>query len=270
MKRPALSVAAFFSTMLMTTAVDPDLLWAQGGGLGAKDPQAIQVILNSIKAMGGQQAAASVRDSITQGTLTTYRGRSNSLASITIKTIGTNLIRTEVTEAGKTRTHIQRRDVAWVVEGGKTRVLPFHKSYNNHVEHIPLFSQMYDHGNSDSSLKYLGLGKVGPSTVYIIDQSREDASGQARKSGFNQLTLVEYLIDSTTFLPLRVRFFSRADNDMASKIMVESEYSDYRRIANITVPFQMDRYLRGQKTATLKITNILLNNGLREDEFRVP
>ncbi len=251
------------SIALMLT-IGPGLLQGQG----RKDPLAVEIIKKSIEAMGGAGALASIQDSTAEGTLSIFRGNASTTASITIKTRGPNLIRTEVTSGGKQRIHIQRRDLAWLIEGGKSRALPLHNTYNRHVEHIPLFSQLQGHGNPDVTLKHLGLGRLGNSQVHIIDYLREDPPG--RRSGLSQFSLVEFLIDSSSFLPLRVRYFLRADKDAQAKIMVENVYSDYRQVGGVVLPFQMDRFLGAQKALSLKITSIAFNRGLGDDQFDVP
>lgn len=243
-------------------------MYAQTPGIGVKDPQAVQVLLNSIAAMGGAQALAATQDSVARGTLTILRGVTRSVASITIKTKGSNRIRSEITEGGKQRISIQRSDVGATVEAGKSSYLPFHNTYNKHVQHIPAFSQMSGYSREDFTIEYKGLGTFRGKAVHIIAVIREDPQGPA--SRLRELTPVDYFIDSTSFLPVGMLYVARGDNDRTARVAIENVYSDYRRVGGLVIPFQMTRSWRGREVMTLQLTDISFNLGVSDQEFAIP
>ena len=235
-----------------------------------KNPQAVQLLSSSVQALGGLQALASIRDSVSSGTLTVVRGSTQSAASVTIKTKGNNLVRTDVNEAGKVRVQIQRGDIGLLTVSGVTRRRPLHNSYNGHVEHIPIFSQLSEYGRQDYLVRYGGLVTVDGRTAHLIALVREDSDAASVQLRLSQFTDVEYLIDSVTLLPLRMRYWLWGDRNAMASILVENAYSDYRRVGAILVPFQMTRYIAGKQVESFRWSQVLLNQGVSDGEFQTP
>ena len=81
------------------------------------------------------------------------------------------------------------------------------------------------------------------------------------------LSTVLYDVDATTHLPVALHFFTHPDDDLNVKIPVDVEFSDYRVVNGVQVPFRIQRYLNGTLQLDFTISAVTINPGLPDSDF---
>jgi hypothetical protein len=84
-------------------------------------------------------------------------------------------------------------------------------------------------------------------------------------SEIQNLSTVLYDVDASTHLPAALHFFTHPDDDLNVKTPVDVEFSDYRVVNGVQVPFRIQRYVNG--TLQLDIASVTINPGLLDSDF---
>jgi hypothetical protein len=84
-----------------------------------------------------------------------------------------------------------------------------------------------------------------------------------------RLTLTDFFLDSTTFLPATVDFNIHPDNDMLFDIPVEIQFTNYTVVSGSKIPFHVQKFVNNTLTLDLQIQSATLNSGLSVSSFVV-
>jgi hypothetical protein len=81
------------------------------------------------------------------------------------------------------------------------------------------------------------------------------------------LSGTEVYLDANSFLPIAFAFNTHPDTDASIDIPVEVEFSDYRPVNGVEVPFHIQKFLQGELVLDFAATNAALNTGLNDSDF---
>jgi hypothetical protein len=70
------------------------------------------------------------------------------------------------------------------------------------------------------------------------------------------LTGVDLDIDAVSGLPLELAFAAHPDNDAGTEIPVQVQYSDYRSVNNVTVPFHIQKFIKHSLVLDLQVSAV--------------
>lgn len=100
--------------------------------------------------------------------------------------------------------------------------------------------------------------------VFYTTSSERDAK-LAR--ALEKLSAIEIFLDSSSHLPVSVRFNLHLDDDEGRDIPVEIRFADYRNVNGVLVPYRIQRLLQGVLNLDLSVTAARVDSGLSEDQF---
>jgi len=83
------------------------------------------------------------------------------------------------------------------------------------------------------------------------------------------LSQIEIFLDPTTLLPATIAFNTHPDNNALLDIPIELDFSDYRVVNCIQVPFHIQKSINNSITLDLQFQNISINTGLSASSFQV-
>jgi hypothetical protein len=77
-------------------------------------------------------------------------------------------------------------------------------------------------------------------------------------------------VDLSSSLPVAVSFNMHPDNDDSRNIPIEIQFSDYRVVNGVQIPFHIQKYMNNSLILDLQIQKVDLNTGLNSSAFSVP
>jgi hypothetical protein len=72
-----------------------------------------------------------------------------------------------------------------------------------------------------------------------------------------------------TFLPASITFNAHPDNDSASNLLVEIDFSNYQSVNGFSVPMHIQKYLQGTLLIDLTVETAAFNTGIPLSEFAI-
>ena len=263
MKRFTLSVP-FAALLLFFGYCQVGLARAQTSQTPAQDPQAVSILQQSIKAMGGTVPA----DSTATGTIQTSAGGQVSEGTIEILTKGTAETLVQRTMNDGTWTTIYAYGQANDVLGSSVVILPLEPTVTSQAPEFPLPLIGGLLNDPDTSLRYIGLESSGSSSLYHI-QAWDSYASQPSLQSISSFTSRDIWIDASTFLPQRISYTRRPAQGAAAGVAFDVYYSSYKNTGGVLYPTSIQKSMNGTPWAVITIQNVTFNTGLTDAEFPV-
>ncbi len=232
-----------------------------------RDPQAITVLRNALAAMGSTAAAGLLQDSVTQAIISWPTNSSAPASTTSITTKGMNRIRVDTTANAKASSIIYDRGRQLRSGGKGWQVAPSANSRFRRVDHLPALFLAYELSRSDFSASYVGIESVGAATAHHITLSRISSMGNALDAKFTKDSQIEVFVDPTTFLIVKVSFTHFSEIDWRIGLPMEIDYSAYRSVGGMMVPFTQVTNFNGKPIYELHITSVAFNQSVADATF---
>jgi hypothetical protein len=82
-----------------------------------------------------------------------------------------------------------------------------------------------------------------------------------------QLSTVDFYLDSTSLLPLATVFQTHPDDDQNPNLRVEVRFSNYQSVKNVLVPLHIQKLLNGSPILDIDITAAEFNTDVPDSLF---
>jgi hypothetical protein len=244
----------------------------------SKNPQAVGIAQRSVAAMGGANAGLSAlgsgpagSDSIATGTLTLYGNNvkdNTNVIPIVLKTKGTDRVRLELQRPSGTTVRILNHGEAVMQRpDGSTRRLLMNNTYGERVSHIPAFSLLAENAAQTVEVAQMSDRVVGAQRRNVIALSVVPTTDPDQAKHFRAQTRTTFEIDSASGLVTRIGHPLAAENDPNVVQQTEIEYSDYRTVDGVAVPFRQKNYADGKLESELVLDSVSLKVQLNDSEF---
>jgi hypothetical protein len=126
--------------------------------------------------------------------------------------------------------------------------------------------------NSDPTLVlvYVAAETHNGSSVQHIQSYHYVSSRNPKVTAFTQqVSTVDYYLDSATLIPLSIVFNAHPDNDANTNIPVEVDYSNFQVVSGVIVPFHIVKTWGGTPLVDFTVTSLALNSGLPDSLFSI-
>jgi hypothetical protein len=121
---------------------------------------------------------------------------------------------------------------------------------------------------------------MGPNVVlsFIGQETRNDQQVshiqsyiyQDSQSGVDgQLSTMDFYLDTTTFLPVAAMFNVHPDNNPASNMLVEVDFSNYQAVSGVAIPSHVQKYVQGGLSVDFTVSSASVNNGVSISQFQI-
>ncbi|MGH9670812.1 MAG: hypothetical protein ACRD3A_11965 [Terriglobales bacterium] len=227
-----------------------------------RDPLAVQFVQASIAAMGGETAIAQIQDSVMYAEVRALQKRWPS-GAVTWKTSGSS-VRYEFNAGDASTTVVFGAKDAVVISGNQYKRLAAHERDVLFIPHLlgpQLLRRLKD---PDFSFAFLGTENVNGAAAARI-RVRWEANDIE-----TEISRQDWLIDVATGLPVRVEYWLVDDRNLANTIAGATDFSDFRFVSGVTVPFRMVSYFDGQPWQETLVSSTVFNGGVSPSEFDVP
>jgi hypothetical protein len=272
LSQPSLSVqlsSLFFSFILIVPNATP----APRTG-----PQAQQTSSVSTATLQAALAALSPKIAISDVTLTgsvhRIAGSDDETGTATLKALSTGSARADFSLSSGPSSELQNVSAAqpsgnWSGPDGVAHPIPFHNLLSEPAWFFPTLAI-----SRRLSAGYV-VTDLGPETrngreVEHISVSQNPPSQfPAGPLSFQHLTQLDFYLDSVTFLPDAITFNIHPDNNALLDIPVEIDFSDYRPVSGVQIPFHIQKFLNNSLLLDFQVQSAAINSGLSASEFAI-
>ena len=258
-RRPA--VVVFVLTFLVLTS---DVV---GQNAPASNPQALSLATQSITALTG---GTNISDVTLTGSVT-WNGPGADTGTATLMALATGESRVDLILTGGTRTEIRDAQTGvplgqWINPGNISGQFASQNCWTDAVWFFPALGSLAVGPNV--VLSYIGLEvKNGTSVQHI--QSYVYQSGQSQSPTPQQLSTMDFYLDTNTLLPVASTFNAHPDNDTSTNLLIEIDFSNYQNVSGASVPMHIQKYSQGNVMLDVAVSNVSLNSGLQLSTFTI-
>jgi hypothetical protein len=228
-----------------------------------RDPQAVAVLQQAVKAMGGNVPA----DSLATGTVTIVAGSSTDSGTIRILTRGTQQTFEEVQTPTDARSVVFSNGEASETIAGAATPFPMQRAVTSQCWYFPLPYLDALLSNPDESFTYVGTESHGVAAALHIQASNTYASN-TKVQFLGAFTTTDLWFDAQSGLPLQVAYLRR-DTGLSPKIRMETQFSSYRNISGFLYPTTIQVLMNGTQWMTISFQTVNFNTGLTDANFPV-
>lgn len=257
-------------TVLATFTYWPFIALGQSAtGGSASDPQAVALATQALAALGSAQ----VNDVTLAGSVTRSVGPDAETGSFTLKAAGLAQSRMDLTLPSGTITEIRTITNGvpagvWQANGNAVHQIPNHNLASGAVWFFPLSMLSNRIQNPNSIITYVGLetrnGRSVQHLHVVVQPPQGDSTGMAE-----HLTGQDFYLDSSTLLLVSLTYSEHPDNNAIVDIPVELDFSDYRIVSGIELPFRIQKTFSGSLLLDITVQSAALNSGLTNSDFTV-
>lgn len=230
--------------------------------------QALTLAAQSLQALTGGNA---VSDATLFGNATQLNADTNA-GSITLKARGYSQARLDATALHDVKS-LDSNGVGqgqWIGAEGTAHVAALHNTWTDAAWFFPALSSLSATTRPDLVTTYVGLETLNNRSVQHVRFFR-NIVGQTPTiaTQIAQLSTVDIYLDATSLLPTAIRFQTHPDNDFSVNFPVEVDYSDYRNVNGVQVPFRIQKYVNSNLTFDVAVSSVSINTGLTDSDFSI-
>lgn len=225
-----------------------------------KNATALAEIEAAITAMGGDAAAIQISDSVVTGTITPTTGSWVKPATFIWKTSGPEF-RYEIQRDSGNQIFASGHGKPAVSRNGNIKPLFYHMIYGGLPFHLPMIILATKITDSTTSLTDAGTVTVLAKSAYKVQINTGTNSVDA------STTQQVWYCEATSHLPLRVEYRLPEATDMNQWTDAAAEFSDFRPVNGVLIPFTMTYYQGGVALSVLSISTVNFNVGIDPAEF---
>lgn len=229
-----------------------------------KDAQALAILTKALAIATTQNAVSLPQDSVAQGSITFVNGTS---ATLRIEHKGFRNLRQEIAFPDHQVSYVTKGGQGYSIREGKKTGLPLWVTQFHYPEHIPAISQMADFLSPNMNLIYLGIEKVNGLAAYHIMFTLVPTDGTPSEV-VAQTSEFHVFVDAQTSLVTKTQSYIFSPEAIENRSLAEMYYSDYRSINGLLVPFQVSRYISGEKYCDITFSTVAVNVGLTDIDFQ--
>ena len=255
--------------LVLVLVAIPGLVLAQSQP--TSDPTALAFASQSIMAMTGGNP---VSDVTLTGNSTWIAGSDNETGAATLYAKGTES-RIDLNLTGGTRTDIRNDFGTYpqgtsVVGSGTQQTWALHNCWINASWFFPALSVLAATSDPTVILKYVGQETRNGTLVQHIQSFRYISATRPIITTVTQsVSTMDIYLDAGSLLPIAFVFNVHADDDAATNIGVEIDFSNYQAVNGIQVPFHVQKLISNGLALDLVVSSAVFNSGLSDSLFAV-
>lgn len=229
------------------------------------DPQALSYAAQSISAMTG---GTTINDVTLTGNAT-WSG--NDSGTATLEALGTAESRMDLALSAGTRSEVRDAQTGspigqWENPNNVSGPFAIHNCWTDAVWFFPPLSSLA--GGQNVVLSYIGQeDRNGNSVQHLQSYIYQPAS--TPPPGPQQLSAMDFYLDSSTLLPVAITFSAHPDDDATTNLLIEVDFANYQSVNGVLVPMHIQRYSQGNLSVDLTISGASFNTGLSLSDFSI-
>ncbi len=236
------------------------------------DAQAVALAQQSMAALTGGN---SISDVTLIGTVSWTNGSNTETSSAVLMAKGTGESRFDMTLSAGPRSEIRNdssNDIRGEVLLTDGSVLPWGigNCWVNAVWFFPQLSTLGVNGDPSLILAYMVQETRNGVSVQHVQSYRYIVGATPEATALNQqLSTMDIYLDSSSLIPAAYVFNLHSEDGASPDLPVEVDFSDYRSVNGILVPFRIQRYVAGSLGLDFSVSSAQLNSGLPDSQFLI-
>lgn len=237
------------------------------------DPQALDLAVKSMAALTG---GTSIGDATLTGTVTWIAGSDKESGSATLMAKGTGESRVDLDLSAGKRSEIRNDTAAGYPQGvsalygGTPQPWVLHNCWINASWFFPALSFLSATSDPALVFSYIGPESRAGTAVQHLQVSRYLSGQKANTVALTQqLSTVDFYLDSASLLPAAVTFNAHPDDDASTNLAVEIKFSNYQLQNGGQAPFRIQKLLQGSLVLDIAVTTVAVNSGLADTLFAI-
>jgi hypothetical protein len=236
------------------------------------DPKAVAFAMQAISSL---TSGVAVSDVTLTGDATWIAGSDKETGSATLLAKGAGESRIDLKLSGGTRTEV-RNDTAGSPQGeliasdGTVQPWPQHNCWINATWFFPALSILAATSDPSVILTYIGLESRDTGSVQHIRAHRYlPGKTPGAVAIITSVSAEDIYLDAASFLPVAFSFNTHPDDDEATNILVEIDFSNYEPVNGVQVPMRVQKLINGGLALDVAITSAAVNAGLSDAPFAI-
>jgi hypothetical protein len=256
---------------LVITVVLPVLLAAQNATRTPKrDAPAIEILTRTVISAGGLHPLSAVRDMTESGEITVYWGE-NVKGPVIIRTQGASRFRMEADLPQGKLTWIVKDGVGSKKESDKITPLSRENAINLGNLTYPVGHLAAALADPGTEVTFVGIEKKKGRSVYRL---RLKGKLGLVSNRLPASVVKDVIVDALSFDILSIEDhpyptckIGGTPTDTAPR---EIEYTDFRMVDGVKVPFSIDTKFHGQRTLSVSVNDVTFNTHVPAEDFQLP
>jgi hypothetical protein len=235
-----------------------------------QNPTAVALATNSLAVLTG---SAQISDVTLTGTATRTAGSDIESGNVTLKVLGTSDSRIDLVVSSGTRSEIRTAPSGvpqglWLAPGGSFNSMAMDNCFTDAAWFFPALTVLSQTSNPNLSISYVGQEtKNGISVQHLQFAFNSGVQVPGFGDPLATLSSTDVYLDLSSLLPVAFAFNTHPDNDALVNIPVEVDFSNYRTVNGVQIPFHIQKYLNGSLFLDMTIQSATLNSGLTVSAF---
>lgn len=260
--RPALILFAWFLIPITLNA-------QQVPTTAPRDPQSITLLQRSLIALVG---TSTIKDVTLTGNVRYVAGSDDETGTAVLKATYAGQGRIDLSLSDGPRSEVVDASQAaptgsWRGSDGTWHAMVAHNLYSDPTWFFPAFFLNRALSNVGYAITSADLEtRDGTSVQHIGIFQQSNSSGQL-PGLFQNLSRVDIYLDSTSLLPVALKFDLHADKNIAVEIPAEIRFSDYRTSSTGSVAYHIQRLIQNSLVLDVQTDSVQFNSGLSSSQF---
>jgi hypothetical protein len=232
------------------------------------NPQAVALAAQSIATLTGGSA---ISDVTLSGSATRIAGSDQQSGNVTLLAKDFAESRVDMNLNGGSRSETRNtlngfNQGNWIGVDGVAHAISLHNCFTDAAWFFPALGTVAAvAGNPKVVLSYMGL----ESSTQTPLQHIQAYTFNPNLTEAQQLSTMDFYLDSKTLLPSIVTFDEHPDNDQTVNISVAVVFSDYRNVSGAMIPFHIQRYVYNGLTLDIQLVSAGINSGIPDSLFNL-
>ncbi|MHB8502560.1 MAG: hypothetical protein ACYDHE_16665 [Candidatus Acidiferrales bacterium] len=257
-----------FVFLLVLSAAQPSATQQTAATSVQRDPQALTVLAQTLKAAGGPAALSAIQDVTGSGNITYYWGGEEVQGTVSVKGRGLGQFRLDAILQNGARSWAVSNGAGFEKDAdGTVTKIPYHNTLNVGNLTLPIYFISQLPQDAAASLIYVGLETKNGAQVHHIRTQKTFSSNLDPSGIVSKLTARDFFIDATTFQIVSTLDMVHPASASTIDYPRETQFSDYRAVNGILVPFSITEVATGQRTYSIQLNQVTFNSGLQDSDF---
>lgn len=232
------------------------------------DAQGVAFLTQTLNAVGGAQALATVQDFTATGTITYYWAGEAVQAPATVKVKGGHRFRLDAKLPEGTRTWVINYGTSFLREAdGKVIEIPAHNTINLGIPTFPFYKIEAALSDSLSVVTYQGQTSDAQGPLHNLRVQRHFSAETDPDGSLARLCVADYFIDAQTGLLFKIMDMTHPNDNVEEDLPHELIFANYVTVKGINVPMFVREKVFGQAVWDLQLANVSFNTGLTDLDF---
>jgi len=234
--------------------------------------QNAQAVALATQALAALTGTTQVNDITLNGTVTRTAGSDVESGTVVLEALGGAYSRMDLTLSTGARHEVRNLSSVsapqgyWIGPDASSHPFSSHNCVTDAAWFAPVLSVLSQLSNPNLVISYVGQEtKTGVAVQHLHFAFQSPSSDS---TGFLQgLSAEEVYLNASTFLPVAITFNAHPDNDAATNLAVEIDFSSYQSVSGVLVPFQIQKLINNSVVLNLTINSAAINQGLTPADF---